>query len=133
MELLAAFVTFGVLFAVVDAVWLKSTSSMYKRSIGALLLEKPKMSAAVVFYIVYVAGVAVLALLPALGENQWQIASWQAAALGFVAYATYDLTNLATLKSWPTKLVVIDIIWGTFATTLAATVSYFILTGWSGL
>ncbi len=78
------------------------------------------MGPAVLFYLLYIAGILYFAVLPAMGDGRWQTALLQGAVLGFLCYATYDLTNLATLKSWSVKVTVLDIIWGTVLTGGAA-------------
>lgn len=121
----------GGVMGVLDALWLTVIANkFYKSQIGSLLLEKPNMVAAVVFYVIYVIGVVVFALLPALEKDSWQYAAGLGALFGFVAYATYDLTNLATLKGWPVKLVIVDLVWGTLLSATVATVSFFIIKQW---
>lgn len=133
MEFLVGFIVVALIFAVIDAVWLKLSSGFYQREIGGLLLEKPNFPAAIIFYAIYVMGIVVFAVMPALNENSWAVAAGYGALLGLVAYATYDLTNLATLKNWSHKVVVIDMLWGTIVTALSATVAYLILSSWFGL
>jgi len=132
-DFLISFLAFGIIFAGVDSVWLVSSSKLYKRELGSLMLEKPNFIAAVIFYVIYVFGVTYLALLPSLDEKEAMLAVMNAGVLGFVAYATYDLTNLATLKKWSQKIVVLDIIWGTFATTVSAGLTYLLVTNAFGL
>ncbi len=93
--------------AVIDAVWLTVVANkFYKSQIGSLLLDKPNFAAAILFYLIYVVGIVVFALSPALEDNSWKMALGLGALFGFVAYATYDLTNLSTLKGFPVKVVV---------------------------
>ncbi|MNX10903.1 hypothetical protein D3C86_406540 [compost metagenome] len=75
----------------------------------------------------------VFAVHPALEQQNWGVALGYGATLGFIAYATYDLTNLATLKNWSRTVVVIDMAWGTVVTAAASTVAYFVLSAWLGL
>lgn len=110
------FLVVAAVFAVVDAVWLKSMNPFYRRQIEPLMANKPNLGYAVVFYVLYIAGVVFFALQPALASENWWVALGYGAGLGAFAYATYDLTNAATLKLWPLRLVVVDIIWGTFLT-----------------
>ena len=133
MEFLVGFIVVALIFAVIDAVWLKLSSGFYKREIGGLLLEKPNFPAAIIFYAIYVIGIVAFAVMPALNENSGAVAAGYGALLGLVAYATYDLTNLATLKNWSQKVVIIDMLWGTVVTALSATVAYLILSSWFGL
>ncbi|MFZ1812159.1 MAG: DUF2177 family protein [Candidatus Saccharimonadales bacterium] len=118
----------GGVMGVLDAVWLGVIASkFYKSQVGSLLLEKPNMAAAVIFYLIYIVGIVVFVLTPALEKDSWQHAVGYGALFGFVAYATYDLTNLATLKGWTTTLVIVDLLWGAALTATVAGVSYWII------
>jgi uncharacterized membrane protein len=118
----------GGVMGVLDAFWLSLVANkFYKEQLGSLLAAKPNMYAAIVFYVIYVIGVVVFAIMPAVNAGDWKIALGLGALLGFVAYATYDLTNLATLKDFPVKIVVVDLLWGTALTATVATVTYFIV------
>ena len=88
---------------------------------GGLLLDKPNTPVAALFYALYVAGVLVFAVLPALDAGQWSRALLHGALFGFFAYATYDLTNLATLKGWTPSVALLDLAWGTVVTGVSAT------------
>lgn len=119
----------GGIMGVIDALWLGVVANkLYKSQLGPLLMDKPNMIAAVLFYIVYVIGIVVFAVMPAIATGDWKVALGLGALLGFVAYATYDLTNLATLKGWPVKIVIIDLVWGTVLTAAVATLTYLIVT-----
>lgn len=118
----------GGIMGAIDAVWLAIIANkFYKSQIGALLLEKPNMTAAVIFYVIYIVGVVAFVINPALEKGSWQHAVGYGALFGLVAYATYDLTNLATLKGWTTKLVIVDLIWGAALTAVVAGLSYWFL------
>lgn len=121
----------GGIMGILDALWLSViANSLYKSQLGKLLADKPNMVPAIMFYIIYVIGVVVFVLTPALEKGSWQYAAGYGALFGLVAYATYDLTNMATLKDWPAKLVVIDLIWGTLLTATVATGAYFAIKTW---
>ena len=109
-------VTTGI-FLLIDIVWLGFVApKLYKANIGHLMAEKPNLFAAGVFYPLFIAALLFFVIDPALAKGSvWQ-AVWTGAFLGLAMYATYDLTNLATLKAWPLKITVIDLIWGTFIT-----------------
>ncbi|WP_332641451.1 DUF2177 family protein [Brevundimonas sp.] len=125
IKYVAAYLGAGLTFAALDAVWLTTMSSrLYKPALGPILADRPDMKAAVVFYLVSIAGTVFLAVEPALREGAWQRAALNGAVLGFVAYATYDLTNQATLNVWSTRLTIIDICWGTVLTTVSAIGGY---------
>lgn len=117
-----------IVFLGIDAVWLaKIAPNFYKTNIGHLMAEKPNLIAAGVFYIINIFGIVLFAINPALQKNSTASAFIYGALYGLATYATYDLTNLATLKDWPLKVTVVDIIWGMFLTSLTAGVG-FILT-----
>ena len=121
----------GGAMAIIDAFWLSIVANkFYKSQIGSLLLDKPSMPAAVAFYIIYVIGIVVFAVSPALEKGSWQYALGYGALLGFVAYATYDLTNLATLKGFNVRLVIVDMLWGTFLTGAVSLIAYLAVKQW---
>ena len=109
-------VTTGV-FLLIDVAWLALIApKLYKANIGHLMADKPNLPAAGVFYLLYIAALLFFVIDPALVKGSaWQ-AVWTGAFLGLVMYATYDLTNLATMKDWPLKITAIDLAWGTFIT-----------------
>lgn len=109
-------------FLVVDAIWLSTmVNSLYRPRLGGLLLEQPRLDAAIPFYLLYVLGVVVFAVLPAARAQDWTVALGLGALLGLFAYGTYDLTNLATLKGWSVTITLVDMAWGTVLTASAAT------------
>ena len=120
------FLVVAAAFAVIDSVWLKSMSKFYRRHLGHLMADKPHLGYAVAFYILYIAGIVFFALQPALDGGSWLTALGYGAALGTFAYATYDLTNAATLKNWPLIIVVADIAWGAVLTGLATVVGWLV-------
>ncbi len=116
----------GLTFAAIDAVWLTTmTDRLYRPVLGPILADRPDMQAAVAFYLISIFGTVFLAIAPALRERSWRRAAINGAVLGFVAYATYDLTNQATLSVWALHLTLIDLCWGTTLTTLSALGGYF--------
>lgn len=118
----------GALFAVIDGIWLSFVANkLYRSQLGALLLDKPNLPAAVVFYLVFLVGLVVFVINPALSSGDWKVALGLGALFGFVTYATYDLTNLATLKGYPLTITIIDLIWGTVLTASVSLAAFFIL------
>jgi uncharacterized membrane protein len=127
MQHIIAYISGLVAFLVIDFIWLKYVAlSFYRGQIGHLMLDKPNLGIALLFYLVYVVGVVVLAVNPALEKGQWTTAVLYGGLLGLVAYGTYDITNLATLKTWPSIVSIIDMIWGTILTASVATIAYFV-------
>ena len=114
-------------FLAIDIVWLAFIArGFYKNTLGDMLLPKVNWGAAFGFYLLYIVGILALVVVPAARDAGVVQAVWKGALLGLVAYATYDLSNLATLKGWPGKVVVVDLIWGTVLTTLVSLASYYI-------
>ncbi len=108
-------------FVVLDALWLGLVApKFYKEQIGFIMAKSPKWSAAVVFYLLYIVGLVVFVTGREGTPGQ---AALRGALFGLICYATYDLTNLATLEGWPIRVTVVDLLWGTFvsaATSLVA-------------
>lgn len=122
-----AYVTTGLVFAAIDAVWLKTMApTFYRGAIGPLLADQARMGPAIAFYLIYIAGIVLFAVAPAFAHpgGSWKTALGYGAALGFVAYATYDLTNQATLRVWPLRVTLVDLAWGTVLTGTAAALGY---------
>ena len=116
-----------VAFLGIDAIWLTTVApKFYQSNIGHLMAEKPNLIAALVFYLLFIGGVLVLVTVPALKEDSIKKLLINGAIFGMLTYATYDLTNLATLKDWPVIVTVVDIIWGTTLSTVTALASYYI-------
>ncbi len=108
-------------FIALDAVWLTQVSpNFYPAMIGEMLSEKVQLAPAIAFYLIYTAGIAILAALPAVERGGWKRALVLGAVMGLVAYGAYDLTNQATLKVWDIRVTLADLAWGTLATAIAA-------------
>ena len=116
-----AYVSTAVVFLALDAVWLGTMADrLYRPAIGHLMSDRFSLAPAVLFYLLYVAGVVVFAVMPALASGRWTTALGLGALLGLLAYATYDLTNQATLKNWSWTVTIADLCWGTFVTAVSA-------------
>ena len=119
------YVLTGLSFALIDSIWLRTMyTRLYQPEIGELL-GGLRLGPAIAFYLLYIGGMMWFAVGPALANGRWQTALVQGAVLGFMCYATYDLTNFATLKIWSMKVTLLDIIWGTVLTGSAS------LAGWA--
>lgn len=124
MSYVFAYVTAALVMGGLDYLWLSNTSGpIYHRALGAVMAENPNMIAAVAFYLIYIVGIMIFAVRPALASGDWRTAAVFGALFGFFAYATYDLTNLATLKVWSLKVSLIDMAWGTLLTGLTASMA----------
>ncbi len=129
LRYLVAYVATVVVFLGLDAIWLSRVAlGMYRRELGSLLLDKPNLPIAGVFYLLFAVGVVVLAVIPALNAGNWFTALWMGALLGLVAYGTYDVTNLSTLKDWSLTVTLADLAWGTVLTGVSATAGYLVVT-----
>jgi uncharacterized membrane protein len=113
-------------FFLVDIVWLGWLGrGFYRKQIGFILSDQVNWPAAIAFYLVYIAGILIFAVVPALEKGLVSRALLWGALFGFFTYATYDLTNMATIKGWPLAMVIVDILWGTILCTLVAAGSYY--------
>jgi uncharacterized membrane protein len=125
MRHLIAYAAAAIVFLGLDFVWLGLVAkSAYRSWIGHLMRDEIHAVAAVLFYLVYVVGLVIFAIAPALKDTAWQTAALYGALFGFFAYGTYELTNYATLKDWPFAMVAVDMAWGTALSAVAATAGY---------
>lgn len=106
---------------VMDVLWLGFIAkSWYQQGIGHLMAAQPNMLIGALFYLLFPLGLLIFAVLPTGNEPGWVKAACMGALFGFFAYATYDITNLATLKDWPLGLSILDVLWGSLVSGLAA-------------
>lgn len=124
LRYLIAYAATAIVFLGIDFVWLSRAVGFYKSELGDMIADKPNLAVAALFYAIYIAGIVILAVLPAVREGSWTTAALMGGVLGLVAYATYDLTNLATLRQWSTMVSVVDIGWGTCLTAISALAGY---------
>ncbi len=116
-----AYACAAVTLLILDLAWLRVVMEpLYRAELGALLRAKPSLVPTAVFYLLYVVGIVVFAIMPAVDSTSLLRAGLLGALLGLIAYGTYDLTNLATLRHWPLNLALLDIAWGSFVTACAA-------------
>jgi len=112
-------------FLGLDAIWLSTMASrLYKPRLGGLMRDDFSIAPAVAFYLLYVGGILFFAVAPALATGRWTTALVRGVLLGLVAYATYDLTNQATLRGWSSVVTIADLCWGMFVTGAAATIAF---------
>ncbi|MCA9342863.1 DUF2177 family protein [Candidatus Saccharibacteria bacterium] len=115
----------AVAFFAIDIIWLGVVAkSFYNKQLGSFLASNINWVAAISFYLVYIFGIIYFAILPGLEKGSYKISLINGAILGLLAYATYDLSSLATLKNWPFTVVVVDIAWGIILTSLVALIGY---------
>lgn len=127
MKYLVAYLVVSAVFLIIDYFWLSYVmKGLFDKHVGHLLAENFNVIVAAVFYLIFGAGIVLFCVAPALESDSWMKALFFGAAFGFLAYGTYDATNLATLKDWPVMLSVIDTAWGTGLTAVSATAGYFV-------
>jgi uncharacterized membrane protein len=115
------------IFLIIDLIWLGVVAkNIYQNNLAHLLSPAVNWPAAFLFYFIYIAGIILFAVKPGLDAQSFAKAALWGTLFGFFTYATYDLTNLATLRDWPLKVVVIDILWGSLLCSLVASGSYLI-------
>jgi uncharacterized membrane protein len=125
MKAIVAYFAAGAVMLVLDVIWLSSMGAVYRQHLGSMLLDGFRPVPAALFYLMYVAGIVVLAVMPALREgDDWRMAALYGAILGLIAYGTYDLTNYATMKVWSAKITIIDMLWGAALTGLSSTAAF---------
>jgi uncharacterized membrane protein len=119
---IALLVFFGI-----DMVWLVLVAKkFYQEHIGFLMKPDINWPAAIIFYLLFIIGLVIFVISPAIEKRSWVHALLYGALFGLITYATYDLTNLATLKDWPLLVTVVDLIWGTVLASSVSLVTYFI-------
>lgn len=117
------------LFLIIDALWLGLIAkNFYREQIGFLMKPDINWVSAIIFYILFVVGLVLFVISPALVKDSWVYALAFGALFGLITYATYDLTNLATLKDWPLVVTVVDLIWGAFISAAVSVGTFFIIT-----
>lgn len=127
MRMVVAYGAALVVFLAIDAVYLGTVGAkMFKETLGDVLAPSFSIAPAVVFYLIYPVGLVIFATAPAFETGRWTTALAYGALFGFFAYATYDLTNWATLRNWTSTLTLVDVAWGTFVSAVAASAAFWI-------
>ncbi|MCF8224052.1 MAG: DUF2177 family protein [Bacteroidales bacterium] len=127
-SLILAYLLTFIVFLAIDMLWLGLIAKkLYSKYLGDFLSDKVNWPAAFVFYFIFVIGVSIFAIYPAVNKDSVSNAILLGALFGFFTYATYDMTNLATLKGWPLPIVIIDIIWGSVLTALVSLSGFYIV------
>jgi len=115
-------------FLGIDTVWLTLVAkNFYAKQIGYLMAKNPNLIAALIFYLIFIAGLVFFVITPSLEEKNWTKVLISGAFFGLVTYATYDLTNLATIKDWPITLTIVDLIWGTILSASVSIITYLVV------
>jgi len=124
---LAIYLSFLFALIAIDLVWLLGVAkNLYRNEMGDLMASEPKLLAGLAFYLLYALGVCIFVIVPALSKQSWLYALQYGALFGLFCYMTYDLTNLAVVRNFPTQLAFIDIAWGSFVTAICASFAYWV-------
>jgi len=124
---IVAYVVTAIAFLAIDSVWLSNMANVFYRPVmGDMLAPSFRLAPAIVFYVIFVFGLVFFAVRPGLLAGSGAVTLLNGALLGFVAYATYDLTNQATLKNWSWTLTIADLIWGTVLSAVSAYIGYWV-------
>ena len=116
------------IFLLIDLVWLMGIAKrLYADKLGYLMAPKPNFVAALLFYLLFIVGLQVFVVQPALLSGSWKAALLPGLLFGLVTYATYDLTNLATVKDWPVLITVLDLLWGSFVSGVTSLVGFWLI------
>ncbi|QWE20237.1 DUF2177 family protein [Polynucleobacter sp. AP-Kolm-20A-A1] len=127
LKYLAVYLSFLIALLAIDLVWLLGLAkNLYRDQMGDLMASEPKLLAGLAFYLIYALGVCIFVIVPALSKQSLLYALQYGALFGFFCYMTYDLTNLAVIRNFPTQLAFVDIAWGSFVTALCAGIAYWI-------
>jgi len=116
-------------FLAIDMLWLGLVAKgFYAKQIGFLMKADINWLAAIIFYLLFIVGLVIFVIMPAIENHSWVQALLFGALFGLITYATYDLTNLATIKDWPIMLTLIDLLWGSVLASSVSVISYFLST-----
>lgn len=114
-------------FLIVDGLWLTLIAkNFYSKHLGFIMAKNPNLLAAGLFYLIYVFAMVVLVVTPGLEKGSFWSTVLSGALFGLCCYATYDLTNLATVQNWPLIVTIVDLIWGTFLSATIAAISFLV-------
>jgi len=128
MHILKQYIVSLISFLIVDGIWLTVVAkNFYAKHLGFLMSKNPNLVAALIFYLIYILALVVLVISPSLQKNSLQTAVLYGALFGLCCYATYDLTNLATIANWPLIVTIVDLIWGTILSATISAISLLIL------
>lgn len=123
----AIYASFLVTLIAIDLIWLLGIAkNLYRDQMGDLMASEPKLIAGLAFYLLYSLGVCIFVIVPALSKQSWIYALQYGALFGLFCYMTYDLTNLAVIRGFPTQLALIDIAWGSFVTAVCSGIAYWV-------
>lgn len=115
-------------FLIIDLIWLGVVAKdLYQKELGFIMAESTKWLPALIFYAIFIGGIIFFVINPALAKDSWKYALLVGLFFGLITYSTYDMTNLATLKDWPLKITLIDLVWGSTLGGATSVISFFII------
>lgn len=127
LKYVGIYLSFLISLVAIDLVWLLGIAkALYRDEMGDLMASEPKLMAGLGFYLLYALGACIFVIAPALTKQSWIQAVQYGALFGFFCYMTYDLTNLAVIRDFPTRLAFIDIAWGSLVTAVSAGIAYWV-------
>ena len=127
LKYVGIYLSFLISLVAIDLVWLLGIAkALYRDEMGDLMASEPKLMAGLGFYLLYALGVSIFVIAPALTKQSWIQAVQYGALFGFFCYMTYDLTNLAVIRDFPTRLAFIDIAWGSLVTAVSSGIAYWV-------
>jgi len=127
MNFLKMYLIAFVVFLLIDAIWLSMIANdFYKKHLGFLMKDSPNFVAAGIFYLVFMVGLVYFVIMPGIDAASIGKILLGGVLFGFITYATYDLTNLATIKDWPLTVTIVDLLWGSFLSTAISLATYLI-------
>lgn len=127
LKYFGTYLTFLICLITIDLIWLLGVAkNLYREEMGDLMATEPKLIAGLAFYLLYALGVCIFVIIPALSKQSWIYALQYGALFGFFCYMTYDLTNLAVVRDFPTRLAFVDMAWGSFVTAISASIAYWV-------
>jgi len=127
LKYFAIYSSFLITMLAIDLIWLLGIAkSLYRDEMGDLMATEPKLVAGLAFYLLYALGAVIFVVIPALSKQSLLYALQYGALFGFFCYMTYDLTNLAVIRDFPTRLAFVDMIWGSFVTAVVSSLAYWV-------
>ena len=127
LKYVAIYSSFLITLLAIDLIWLLGIAkSLYRDEMGDLMATEPKLVAGLAFYLLYALGAVIFVVIPALSKQSLLYALQYGALFGFFCYMTYDLTNLAVIRDFPTRLAFVDMIWGSFVTAVVSSLAYWV-------
>ncbi len=131
MKYVLLFLLTTLIFFAIDMIWLGAIArNFYREKLSFIFTGEVNWAAAIIFYFIYITGILYFVVVPGFGHHDWKTVLFNGAFLGFLCYATYDLTNMATIRQWPLTVVLADITWGTILTGSVSVLAFLAASRW---